>query len=177
MPVTVIADPTDDAANSYVTVAEADAYHVARPTTTSAKWNAATADDKAAAVVTATELLDSAIQWTGAAVDPEQPLAWPRTGMVSRNGASIPDDEFPRDLKRATSEFARQVLAGNRLADNDVARAGITDLKVGSISLSFKEDQVASGVPAVVPDAILIMLPASWYIVPVTGPEIMLENM
>jgi hypothetical protein len=179
MAIDIIETPGDPDANSYVTVADADAYHQTRPASQVATWTAATADDKAAAVVMATELLDANFMWNGTPTSVDQALAFPRTGLTNRNGVPVDPGIIPRELKRATSEFARQLLTGNRTADNDVARMGLTDLKAGPISLSFKEG-TTSEVPAVIPDAVRMMIPVTWYRVSETAatatPTILLEN-
>lgn len=80
--------------------------------------------------------------------------------------------------------MSRLVLESNRTGDNDVQRMGITDLKVGSISLSFAEDKTSQyvgspqiGIPKVIADSVLMLIPSSWYTVPVPESRIMLETM
>jgi hypothetical protein len=158
--------PTD---NSYATLAEANAYHDTRPSSISAAWTAATQINREAALITATELLDGSLVWTGSPATTTQALGWPRTGMQTRNGVDIPDDELPAPLKRATAEFARQLLVGNRMADDTVARQGLTSLAAGPIKMTWKEGIAATppdGVPRVVPDAVKLILPESWYETP-----------
>ena len=57
------------------------------------------------------------------------------------------------------SEFAGQLKKGDRSLDNDVIVQGLTSVKAGSVSLSFK-DMI---LPQVMPDAVLNMMPDSWF--------------
>lgn len=170
---TVVETPGAANANSYETRAGADAYHTTRPAAQVVKWTTATNDDKDAALIMATELFDAALNWNGAPASDTQALAHPRTGLVNRVGAVIPSNVIAPELKRATAEFARRLLTSDRTGDNDVARMGITDLAAGPVKLSFSEDKTSQyvgstqvGVPKVIPDIVLLMLPSSWYTVP-----------
>lgn len=178
MSVIIIATPGAADANSYCTEAEADAYHEAR--LHADDW-LVSGDVKAAALVMATRLLDAYYSWTGdpstqpqspklprgayyawtgAASSEEQALCWPRTGMYTRNGFTIASGEIPTTLKYATAEFARQLIVADRSLDNDVEAQGITSLKAGPVSLSFKD----AIIPKVMPDAVQSLLVPSWII-------------
>ena len=176
-------------ADSYASVAEADAYHAARPF--SDTWTAATTAVKESALLQACILLDSCFVWTGVAVDGVQALCWPRTGMLTRNGYAITG--IPMALKYAQAEWARQLLAADRLADDDVARQGIESLKAGPVSLSFKhpaqdgvslddrnaavlaQDPKFNYLARAVPDAVRILLLASWYTAAPLKPGLLFE--
>ena len=173
--------PTIDAtvgganANSYETVIEANAYFDAR-IPLNPPW---VASGEEAYLITATRLLDNMAQpfktffpaqggspayyrvrrqWTGAPATPTQRLAWPRVGMFDANGNAIPSNVIPQDLKDAESEFAGQLLAGDRSLDNDVIVQGVTSVKAGSVAITFKNEII----PQVVPDAVLNLMPQSW---------------
>jgi len=142
-------------ANSYATRAEADAYHEARLHADA--WTVSDGD-KERALVMATRLLDSLVTWTGAASGETQALAWPRSGMLTRNGYGISSTIIPQALKDATAEFARQLLTEDRSLDNDVEANGLTQLKAGPVELKFKEAVVRKALP----DAVIDLLPESW---------------
>jgi hypothetical protein len=163
----IVATPGAVNANSYATVDEAKAYFLTRPSAHWKKWDDADTNDRAAALISATELLDATLTWTGAAASPSQALAWPRTGMANRNGLAIASNVIPNELKRATAEFAKQLLESNRLADNAIARQGIESLTAGPVELNFRETEWTESLPSVLPDAVKILLPASWYQLPV----------
>ena len=96
--------------------------------------------------------------WTGSPATTTQRLAWPRTGMYDGNGNAIDDDVIPQDLKNALFEFAGQLNKGDTTLNNDVVVQGLTSLRAGSVSLSFKDGII----PQVVPDAVLALIPPSW---------------
>src|ERR1019366_3747461 len=87
-----------------------------------------------------------------------QRLAWPRIGMFDANGNAIDPTIIPQDLKDAESELAGQLLGGDRSLDNSVIVQGLTAVKAGSVSLSFKSEIM----PQVIPDAVLNIMPQSW---------------
>lgn len=178
MPITIVTTPGSASANSYAEVAEADVYNSQHPFGSS--WATGDVERKKAALIQATSLLDSTFPWTGAATTDEQELGWPRKSMVSRNGRPISDMTLPKALKDATSEFARQLLAADRAADNDAMKQDLTSLRAGSVSLGFNAplkstsvelrdaDVVRAGpefewLGKVVPDAVRLLIPPSWY--------------
>jgi len=172
MAVTIVATPGAVNANSYLTTAEDDAYQASRLHAGSKP----TADNQARALVTATRLIDAhyswagesaaiakgekiAYAWTGSPASETQALCWPRTGMYTRNGFVIASGEIPQALKDAVSEFAHQLLVSDRTLDNEVSAQGITSLRAGPVSLSFKDTIEAK----VIPDAVHNLLVPSWY--------------
>lgn len=164
-------------ANTYATQAELEAYLATRlPTMTLA---AASNSVKEAALRMAARLLDASFDWTGTAVDETQALCWPRSGMLTRNGYSIPTTTIPQALKDAQCEFAAQLYAADRVGDNAVAKQGITSVQAGSVQVSFREvsesdpDSVdmllrrlgsdLQWASNTVPDAVRQLLVASWW--------------
>ena len=97
--------------------------------------------------------------WTGAPATEVQALAWPRDGMYDRLGREILNSVLPRELKEATSELAAQLQAADRTLDSDIETQGITSVKAGSVALTFK-DIVEN---KVLPDAVVHLLPPSWF--------------
>lgn len=159
MAVTIVATPAAANANSYCTLAEANTYHESHPY--SSTWDAATDDEKNRALVTATRLLDEQYTWEGEAANDTQALQWPREAVLDHLQLSYIDEAvIPSRLKDATAEFARQVLAGNRMADSDVETQGISSFSAGSVSFSFREDVDASAY--VTPVAVRNMIPTWW---------------
>lgn len=139
-------------ANSYCTKAEADTYHSGH--IASSTWDDAETDTKNRALVTATRLLDEHIEWTGEVAATDQKLLWPRDGMYYENGAAIDTDVLPAKLKEATAELARQMIAADRTADDDVSVKGITRISAGAVDLSFSGYKT----PNVIPDAVYVMV-------------------
>jgi hypothetical protein len=90
MPIVVNATPGDAAANSYATVAAADAYMETVPAYAGV-WAAFTNDQKGARLISGTRAIDR-LPVKGAKVDPDQALA------------------FPRDLQDDTAIIPREVV-------------------------------------------------------------------
>ena len=86
--------------NSYVTVAEADAYFSLRGVT---QWGPLTEQKKHASLVLATEYIDSVFgqRFIGNKFSSEQSLQWPR--LVQCSDAT---PYYPEELKRACFEYA-----------------------------------------------------------------------
>jgi hypothetical protein len=155
---TIVTTAGAASANSYCDLATAEQYHLDRPAV-GTTWSAATNDQKVAALLWATKLLDALYEWTGSVVNDTQALLWPRSGMAYRNGYSVPTTVIPVELQYATAEYARQLLAADRAGDSDVETQGITSISAGSVSLTFKD---AGVVAKQIPDAVFFLLPASW---------------
>ncbi len=114
-------------ANSYADVADGDAYFEGHLYATA--WTAATADTKAAALVMATRLVDSQVQFNGFRVNETQALQWPRErcpdpdrNLVTSTPLSpvltnyLPSDEVPKGVADAVCEMARELLIVDRTA-------------------------------------------------------------
>jgi len=77
----------------------------------SARLNAETYTDTAnqKAILLATTLIDQ-LEFTGAPTDINQPLQWPRSGVVNRNGQTISSDSITGKVKDATCELVYFLL-------------------------------------------------------------------
>ena len=82
--------------DSYVTVAEADAYNAIRPSNST--WAALSDSEKEQRLVAASDYLDSQYIFTGKKTDPSQPREFPRNG----------ETEIPTAIKKAVFELALQ---------------------------------------------------------------------
>lgn len=157
MALTVIATPGAANANSYCTVAEADTYHEGHLYADT--WTGASAAQKAQAVVMATRLLDERYAWASWPAAATQALQWPRSGVMDALYLSVIDSStVPSKLKQAAAELARQLLDGDRTADNQVETQGVQSMTAGPVSFSFKDSVKAK----VVPDAVRNMIPHWW---------------
>lgn len=118
--------------NSYVSVAEADAYFWDRLDAVS--WLSNDNIRKGQALVTATSLLDT-MNWSGVAVSETQALAFPRMGEYfdPRVGTVVGfGNEVPKRVIDATFELAHHLLNNSGLFDET---GSVTNLQVGSIVL------------------------------------------
>lgn len=112
----------------YVSVATVDAY--AAGSLTADAWSAMVANDKARVLVSVTRWIDSEC-WQGEKVDPDQPLAWPRTvGDIAA-------------IELAVTQLAVLVAANPSLPDQSMglvtvaADGGTKRLKAGSVELEY----------------------------------------
>ena len=110
-------------ANAYANAADADAYHEGHLYATA--WVAATAEQKDAALVMATRLIDSQLQFDGGKTNPLQSLQWPREGCHDPDGlrvasgagsSELPANLMPKGVVDATCEMARELLITDRTA-------------------------------------------------------------
>ena len=145
-------------ANAYATLVEADQYHEDRPAV-GTTWAGATNDQKTAAILFATKLLDRLWRWNGYTTTSEQALMWPRGGLMKPNQwESLPDDTIPAEIRDACAEYARQLLAGDIAGNSDIETQGITAITAGPVSLEFKENVSAKPIP----DTVVYLIPREW---------------
>lgn len=146
--------PTADA-NAYQAVATIDTYH--DNSLHGAPWRGLSADDKTRTSITATRQLDRE-RWAGAITAHVAGLAFPRTGIVDREGAAVADDVIPPEILDAHSELC------NELAANPGVQTGSTGDNVKAIGASKSRveffEKVDSGgqFPIIVQDLISHML-------------------
>ena len=123
MPLTLIKeDGTGKAdANSYADVADGDAYHAGHLYATA--WTGATADNKAAALVMASRVIDAEFQFNGVKASATQALQWPRSDCrdpdavtASGGAAMVASNVVPKGVLDATCELARELLTLDRTA-------------------------------------------------------------
>jgi hypothetical protein len=130
--------------NSYVSLEEATDY-LSQNIHVSASWAALTDDDKERLLSWATRYLDQQARWNGYKTYDDQSLRFPRTGVYDKDGTPLPPDVIPDQLKEATIEMARFLLAGDRGAPR--GQDGLKKLKVDSIELVFRDDYTLPVVP------------------------------
>lgn len=161
MPLVLIATAGAADANSYATVAEADLYHEGR--LHASDWTSATLEKKEAALVWATQSLESTIRWDSWQTTLTQALQWPRYGMLKRSLYDwVPDNVIPQELKNATAELARHHIANDPAAAVASAEtANIKRLKTGPVEIEYKDDVVAV-VAQTIPDAVWTLIPYWW---------------
>jgi hypothetical protein len=147
--------------NSYVTVAESDAYFENRLDSTG--WSSADIALKASSLVTATNILDN-LRWTGVAIDSNQPLAFPRVGSYfdPRIGANVTLSGIPKRIEQATFELANHLLNNENLLD-DTGR--VLNLNIGTISLSKiqKPNLIPAAVKTIISPLLINSGSNSWW--------------
>jgi Putative DnaT-like ssDNA binding protein len=147
----VNATPGSATANSYATVAEANAYHEAH--VDGAVWDDLDPDVKVRALIQATRTLDANMDWRGTAATVTQALGWPRLWAYTKNGYIIDSTVIPVELKYATAELARLLATGS--GGGGGAAQTLKSLKAGPIDVVFKED---AEIPAAVPSPVAQMI-------------------
>lgn len=121
-------------ATSYLSEADADAYHLDRG---NEAWTDADSGDREAALVLATDYLDTEFRFLGLILTDDQALAWPRSGVADQEGRDVPDDAVPVQIERATAELALASLQTS-LQPNSSGRSETTaqSKSAGGLSVS-----------------------------------------
>ncbi len=131
----VITSLLSDNRNSYISLADATAYHDTR--LHNAEWTAATDENRQRALIWSTRLLDQNFRWRGSRVDEDQPLQFPRYNVYDYDGFYVEEDEIPKKLRDATAELALLLLTSDRTLSDEPDTQGIRELNVGTIGLKF----------------------------------------
>lgn len=139
---TVIATVGAVDANSYVTVAETDAYFA--DSFGRGRWGSASQTDREALVITASRTLDQYMTWAGQKTTEEQSMEWPRTGTYGKTHIPYPDDIIPGPVKFATMELAYYILENGSLSFADQT---VDMVKVGPIEVEFTPRSTDVGIP------------------------------
>ncbi len=127
----LIVPPAADA-NSFCSVADADAYHAARK---NAAWGVLATEDKEASLIKATDYIGQAYgqRWKGVRVSSVQPLDWPRYD-VEANGYPVASDIVPVAVANACAELALRASTGALSPDVGRLKKSVT---VGPISTTY----------------------------------------
>lgn len=139
---TVDASVGTQTANSYVVVADADAYFEASFGRSS--WASVDVADKATLVVNASRALDTYITWEGQKTSQDQSMEWPRTGAYDKIGIAYDNDVIPMPVKFATYELAYYLFGNGGL---NFSEQSVDRVKVGPIDVEFTKKSVDSGIP------------------------------
>lgn len=116
-------------AESYLSLPDADAYHLAFGNST---WDAATDAAKEAALRRATQYLDSRYTFAGQRLTTTQTLEWPRAGI------DLPSVRWTWPVKRvqdACAELALRALSGSLTADQPSAQTKSEE--VGPVKVEY----------------------------------------
>jgi hypothetical protein len=164
----VIADVASTTANSYVTVAEADAYFgdsFGRPS-----WKSTEPAIKEALVISASRILDQYMTWLGWPKDPSQSMGWPRGGVPSPisvgysialsqsmdfgMGNYISADTIPKNIKYAVYELAYHMLDNGGIS---FVNQLIDSVKVGPVAVNFTARSTDVGIPSFIEDMLIYL--------------------
>lgn len=146
MAVTIVATAKSTTANSYVTLAEAEAYILGRTGNTT--WDAASNDTKNRALVESTNRLETE-EYRGSQTTTTQRLQWPRMGLVDKAGNGLDDDTIPRLMKEATYELALALVNGD-IEMKDSGLEAFNNVKIGPMDVTPNHARRAGTIPQAV---------------------------
>lgn len=132
---TIVATAGANNANSYCTLAEAQAYHDVH--LYASAWTDAEDDNKVIALIWATRTLDEMCEWAGDKVTQEQALRFPRYNVYDQDGFIQVHTAIPQWLKNATAELARHLLTKDRLQSMEDAITGLKSVQAGPVAVEF----------------------------------------
>lgn len=129
-------------ANSYVTLAEADAYFETVPNSTT--WDDKTDDQKNRAIISATRWIDS-LNFYGDRCDAGQALKWPRNNYEV-DLIPLACDLIPQDIKYATYELARSLANDTDAVTGNTGTTGLYDeVALGDLKVKYSTKSQATG--------------------------------
>ena len=137
MAATINATLSSASANSYVTLAEADAYFETVPSST--QWDNKQDDKKNRALIAATRWIDSFV-FFGDRCDHGQALKFPRNNYQV-DGVELACSTIPVNIKYAQYELARALANDSEAMTGNVGTDGnIEEVKLGDIQVKYNTD-------------------------------------
>lgn len=129
-------------------------------------------------LIQAGRLLDSQFNWNGTPATAIQVMAFPRIGLLTRNGVIVPSNVNPREIKDAQSEYAVILHDKDLLSSNEAEDKGVKRVKAGSVEVEFQSKDVSTLESVTVsidrsgpefdylrvPLSVRQLIPESWYI-------------
>jgi hypothetical protein len=130
-------------ANSYVTLADADAYFETTPDATN--WDDKTDDQKNRALISATRWID-ALSFYGKRCSETQALKWPRKDYKV-DGIELACTLIPIGIEVATYELARAFANDTDAITGSTGTTGIYDqVELGELKVKYKASSMTPGV-------------------------------
>ena len=133
MSLTLVDTAGSASANTYASIDTASTYFSER--LHNSTWLAASLEDRKAALIWATRVLDYSVDWVGTAMVSTQALRWPRSGVYTPDSVTVDTTAIPDFIVYATCELAAQLLVSDRFADADTK--GYRQMKVGDLYLEI----------------------------------------
>ena len=142
MAATIDATIKGENANSYVTLAEANAYFETVPNST--QWDNKQDDKKNRALIAATRWIDSLVFY-GDRCDEDQALKFPRTNyQVDRVELSC--STIPLNIKYAQYELARALANDTDAITGNTGTAGVpSEVKIGDLEVKYNKSSQSTG--------------------------------
>ncbi|UIS25208.1 virion structural protein [Erythrobacter phage vB_EliS-L02] len=121
-------------ANGYATVAEIDEI-LSYQATSSGGWTPLDETAKGNLIIWASQILDQRVRWEGRKLHETSGLAWPRCGVIDREGFPVDEDVVPTAVKQAVAVLANHLITFNPNEVNE--NANLTMLQADVITLKF----------------------------------------
>lgn len=156
----IVATAGSASANSYLTVAGADS--IANGMIGTLAWSSATSDNKARALITATNGMET-LSWIGTRTSTTQALSWPREDAVCGD-KDYANNEIPREIELATFDLANALLDDPALLRSapssealvpGVPNRDLRRLKLDVMELEWRTDVAQSATSRVTPLTVL----------------------
>ena len=129
-------------ANSYLNLTDANTYFEFALGATD--WSNATDATKQSALVTATRMADRK-DWQGDKTVTTQPLEWPRTGVVDKDGESVSTTTLPQDFQDGICELALELITDPDVQTTTAASAKSMRADKTSVEFFSPSNQRVSG--------------------------------
>ena len=140
MALTINSTAKDAAANSYISLADAN-YFFSTKFKESAPWLALTNDQRAQLLIEATRILETYV-YGGARTTTTQALSWPRSNLVSREGTIVNSQTIPKLLEAAQCEMAAWLLTEDDRMLSDIDIQQVDQFKAGPLDIKLKASAV-----------------------------------
>lgn len=135
MPLTLVVEDGTGLANANAFASRSVVDTILAGTRWATAWIGETDDDRDVLIGEATAWL-SRLAWDGCAKTSTQALAFPRTGLVTRDGYAVPSDSIPAWLQRATALLANYLRQQDVTLFDDNGLEPRTELEVGPVRLT-----------------------------------------
>jgi hypothetical protein len=142
-------------ANSYSTMTEAEDYMENRLHISN--WTGANDNDREAALLWATALLDRLCNWDGSKASDTQALRWPRTFIYDVDGKTVNSATIPQFLKDAAAEFALHLIGSDMTETISRDLEGFKQIEVSTLNLVLDTTGGAYKKP-IMPDSVWIIV-------------------
>lgn len=144
--------------NTYIDEADADAYFDG--SLSRDDWSVLDTDVKERALITATRMLDRQ-KWAGTKTDPDQALAWPRTGLTDRDGNELDSATVPQAIKDAQAELALSLYLDPQVQTNTGTGLNTKRLKAGSAEIEYFRPTRNARFPTIIQELVGLYLQGS----------------
>ena len=138
--------------DTYCLVSDATTWHESMPE--GEAWVDIAPDRQESLLRLATRLLDDHVVWSGEPAQASQALAFPRSGLETRQGGTVSASSIPNTIRNATAEFALALDSADRAEDSALVDLGISEASGTKFAFGPRR--------RVIPARVLEMIPGAW---------------